>query len=420
MLRGALHLRDGEFSVNGVDLGLSATLFGLNCPRATLPFPAPARVDFRAELAETELGALVAAVPDALLGPLAEVEADGSLAWRISGEAPLHALSWTRWEAQTDVSNFNLLAIPDAVDVRRLAQPFAHRYPAEDGEQPQILIGEPTGLQLRERGGIAEFRLSEGDAGDSGAWLPVPGLTLAGGQAPGSEQPAGPDGPDGVDGLNGQDALNNPEILAQGTASDRFVALQDISPAVLGAVITTEDSEFLNHNGVNWQSLMFAFQINLEAGEILSGGSTIPMQLAKNLFLDQSRILSRKLQELALVALMNLAGGVSRARILEIYLNVIELGPGIYGIREAADVYFGVHPRDLRPEQAVWLASIIKSPRRFWVHARDGEVPEPWLREMANFLRIMYVRGRISVEDYKRSAGVQPEFAEWPLFNSDP
>ncbi len=360
-LRGSLHLRDGELVINGVPLELDLSLRGLNTEHGVLPFPGPARVDFSAALPSWDLQNLVDAVPQGLLGPLSGVEVDGSLSWRIRGEAPLQALSWTRWEEETELSGFALLAVPPEMDVRLLSGSLERALPPSDGSDPRVVIGPPTAVQMSERFGIAEIRYPELDAiaGDPG----------------------------------------------------RFVPLEDIAPAMLGAVITTEDSEFLTHSGVNWQSLMFAAEVNLAAGEIVSGGSTIPMQLAKNLYLDQSRILSRKLQELGLVALMNQATDVSRARLLEVYLNVIEFGPGIYGIREASDFYFGVHPRDLSVEQSVWLASIIRSPRRFWIHARDGEVPEPWLQELANFLRIMYVRGRISAQEYKRAAGVQPEFA---------
>jgi membrane peptidoglycan carboxypeptidase len=138
------------------------------------------------------------------------------------------------------------------------------------------------------------------------------------------------------------------------------------------------------------------------------------MQLAKNLFLDGDRVIARKLQELAFVALANLSEAVSRERTLEIYLNLIEFGPGVRGIAEATAHYFGRSPAELTVEQSVWLASIIRSPHFLSRHARVGRVPPYWLERMEGIMELMVERGRLTDEELQAARGVQPEFAVMP------
>ena len=181
-------------------------------------------------------------------------------------------------------------------------------------------------------------------------------------------------------------------------------------------MVTAEDGEFFRHNGVNWRAITYAAERNLEEGQIVVGGSTIPMQLAKNLFLDGDRVLARKIQELGLLALANLSEAAGKERLLEIYLNIIEFGPGIRGIAEAAERYFGTTPSELSVPQAVWLASIIRSPHVLSKHAETGQVPPYWLDRMGGIMEIMVERGRLTEEQLHEFRGVQPTFLlEHPL-----
>ena len=178
-----------------------------------------------------------------------------------------------------------------------------------------------------------------------------------------------------------------------------FVPLHHISPYMVRAIMTTEDGSFFTHSGFNFTAIRHAVEANLEAGRYVRGASTISMQLAKNLFLDRDRVLSRKLQEVALVWLMESVADVPKERMLEVYLNIIEFGPGIYGIHEASVYYFGKRPDALTVAEAAWLVSIVPNPKRFHQYYDRGEITPYWFRRMSRYVRAMYNRDRISEEE---------------------
>ncbi|MET0218963.1 MAG: monofunctional biosynthetic peptidoglycan transglycosylase, partial [Burkholderiales bacterium] len=122
-----------------------------------------------------------------------------------------------------------------------------------------------------------------------------------------------------------------------------------------------EDAKFADHEGFDWDAIEKAYEKNLRKGRVVAGGSTISQQLAKNLFLSGDRSPWRKVQE-AIITLM-LEGVMSKRRILEIYLNVIEWGNGIFGAEAAAQHYYRTSAAKLGPEQAAWLAAIVPNPR---------------------------------------------------------
>jgi monofunctional biosynthetic peptidoglycan transglycosylase len=172
-------------------------------------------------------------------------------------------------------------------------------------------------------------------------------------------------------------AYNNPATTAFITAEkDRlaqqrsnkkirqtWVAYSSISPNLKRAVLAAEDSGFAEHDGVEWEAIEKAALENLEKGKIKRGGSTITMQLAKNLFLSPDRSLLRKGQELVITFMLEAV--LEKRRILEIYLNVAEWGEGVFGIEAAARHYYGVSAKQLSAEQSAWLASILPAPKRF-------------------------------------------------------
>ncbi len=148
--------------------------------------------------------------------------------------------------------------------------------------------------------------------------------------------------------------------LAEGQGLERrWVAWDAISPQLRQAVVAAEDNLFCTHGGFDWQSLEAAAKA-YAAGERAGGGSTITMQTAKNLFLWPSRSVLRKAFEVPLTALLELLW--PKRRILEVYLNVAEWGPGIYGIEAAARHYFGRSAADLTPQQAALLAAVLPNP----------------------------------------------------------
>lgn len=143
----------------------------------------------------------------------------------------------------------------------------------------------------------------------------------------------------------------------------RWVAWARISPWLKRAVIAAEDARFTQHHGIDWEALRKAFEENAEAGHVVRGGSTISQQLAKNLFLSPDRSYLRKIQE-ALIAVM-IEQALSKRRILELYLNVIEWGEGVFGAEAAARHYHGVSAGDLNRWQSSLMAARIPNPRYY-------------------------------------------------------
>jgi monofunctional biosynthetic peptidoglycan transglycosylase len=127
------------------------------------------------------------------------------------------------------------------------------------------------------------------------------------------------------------------------------------------AVIAAEDSGFVDHDGFDWDGIEKAFEKNRKKGKIVAGGSTITQQLAKNLFLSGERSYARKGEE-ALITWM-LENRMEKDRILEIYLNVVEWGNGVFGAEAAARHYFGISAAQLSREQAAKLAAMLPRPR---------------------------------------------------------
>lgn len=168
------------------------------------------------------------------------------------------------------------------------------------------------------------------------------------------------------------------EVLREDDAharlAQRWVPYARISPHLKRAVVAAEDAKFMTHHGFDWDAIENAYERNLREGDIVFGASTISQQLAKNLFLSAERSWWRKGEE-AVIAMM-LEMMMSKRRILEIYLNVIEWGDGVYGAEAAARHYFGIGAGQLSQRQAAWLAAIIPSPRRY-----SSGRSTPYLRE---------------------------------------
>ena len=143
----------------------------------------------------------------------------------------------------------------------------------------------------------------------------------------------------------------------------QWVPYQRISGHLKRAVVTAEDDKFMDHRGFDWDGIQKAYERNLREGEIVAGGSTITQQLAKNLFFSGERALWRKAQEAAVAVMLETI--MSKQRILEIYLNVIEWGDGVFGAEAAARYHYGISAANLGPEQAARLAAVVPSPRRY-------------------------------------------------------
>jgi len=143
----------------------------------------------------------------------------------------------------------------------------------------------------------------------------------------------------------------------------KWVPYQKISINLKRAMIAAEDAKFLDHDGFDWDAIQRAASKNLKRGRVVAGGSTISQQLSKNLFLSPRRTPWRKLQEAAITVMIETV--MSKRRILEIYLNVIEWGNGVFGADAAARHYFATSPSSLSVDQSAWLAAIVPNPRYY-------------------------------------------------------
>lgn len=152
--------------------------------------------------------------------------------------------------------------------------------------------------------------------------------------------------------------------ITVGESNPNFKRLDEVSEYLKICVLQSEDGGFFYHNGFLPESIREALIVNIKDKKFRRGGSTISMQLAKNLFLSRSKTLSRKLEEMLIVWLIERNRLISKERMFEIYLNIIEWGPGIYGIAEASRFYFNKEPINLTINESIFLASIIPSPKR--------------------------------------------------------
>ncbi|MCB9525786.1 MAG: transglycosylase domain-containing protein [Myxococcales bacterium] len=165
---------------------------------------------------------------------------------------------------------------------------------------------------------------------------------------------------------------SRPLTVGPGHAS--YVPLSRLPAYVPAVMYLSEDPAFFRHGGVSGHLIQRALMLDLAEGRFVYGGSTLPQQLVKNLFLDRGKTLARKLQEALLAA--RVADVVPKARILELYLNCIEFAPDVYGIERAAQHYFGVPAARLTPKQAVFLATAKPSPRYAEQLRRRGATPD--------------------------------------------
>ena len=185
-----------------------------------------------------------------------------------------------------------------------------------------------------------------------------------------------------------------------GPSDAHFVPLQGISPWLQTAVVATEDAGFWGHSGFEPTEIKVAVLENLRLGGG-RGGSTITQQLAKNLFLSGERTATRKLQE-ALLA-WRLEEELPKQRLLELYLNIAEWGPGLYGARDAAEHYFGRSPATLQPEEAAFLASLLPSPVRFHGYYHHGGLTENRQERVREILDTMLRLGRMTPDEHQRA-----------------
>ena len=201
-------------------------------------------------------------------------------------------------------------------------------------------------------------------------------------------------------------ANKQPIEIDSGPGSADWVPMDAISPFMETAVQVCEDGHFLRHRGFDFEAIQNSIKDNLIKGRFARGGSTISMQLAKNLYLRQEKTLGRKLQEAVLTMLLEQE--LSKRELLELYLNVIEYAPGVYGIGPAAHHYFAKRPSELSLGQALYIASILPNPDRQHF-GPDGKVSLAWTSYLQRLMRIAKKIGQIS--DEQLAAGLAEQVA---------
>lgn len=175
-----------------------------------------------------------------------------------------------------------------------------------------------------------------------------------------------------------------------------FVRLDQISSNLKNAILTAEDPSFFTHKGFVEQSIKQSISTNFKTKSFKRGGSTISMQLVKNIFLNRNKTIARKVEEMLIVWLIENQRLSTKSRMFEVYLNIIEWGRNIYGIKEASNYYFGKHPMDLSVGESIYLAHIVPKPKSsLYSWQSDGSL-KPYLHGYFNLIgRLMAGKGYI-------------------------
>ncbi|MEM8521177.1 biosynthetic peptidoglycan transglycosylase [Flavobacterium sp. PL12] len=195
-----------------------------------------------------------------------------------------------------------------------------------------------------------------------------------------------------------KDVLQRPVLV--GNTNPNFTPLEQISPYLRKSVLTTEDPSFFSHRGFINEAFKQSIVKNIKTKKFSRGASTISMQLVKNVFLTREKTLSRKLEEILLVYILENNRIASKERMLEVYFNIIEWGPNIYGIGEASQFYFQKRPSELDLKECLYLARIIPSPKKFMYQFNDQGILRDFSLQQENFLtNIMTRRGLLTVDD---------------------
>jgi hypothetical protein len=189
-----------------------------------------------------------------------------------------------------------------------------------------------------------------------------------------------------------------------GPSNSDFASLAEISTWLKTSVLTSEDGSFYFHRGFNPDAIRESIIANIKEGRFVRGGSTISMQLVKNVFLTRTKTIGRKLEELLIVWIIENNHLAGKDRMFEVYLNVIEWGPGIFGIKQASLYYFDKNPAELTLQESLFLAGIVPFPKRFKSIFESNGCPRSWfVSYMQRMKDLMVARNRILPAD---TAGV--------------
>ncbi|MEE2757583.1 MAG: biosynthetic peptidoglycan transglycosylase [Myxococcota bacterium] len=184
-----------------------------------------------------------------------------------------------------------------------------------------------------------------------------------------------------------------------GPNTANWVNIENVPSVLPEAIRIQEDGGFFGHKGISEYHIRGSLISNLKAGRFRRGGSTITMQLARNLFLTKSKTLSRKIQEIIMAYMLD-GDGVycTKFQILELYINIVELGPDIYGIKEAAKHYFDKDPAALSPVEIAWIVRLLPGPRLYYRSFRRGQLSHSRVKKINSLLARLVKKDLIAPE----------------------
>jgi len=191
--------------------------------------------------------------------------------------------------------------------------------------------------------------------------------------------------------------------LIVGPKNKNWAASGTIPAEMKWAVILAEDSNFYKHEGVDVKAIKNAIKHDLEKKELARGASTITQQTAKNLYLSREKTITRKLKELYLA--LRMEQELTKGRIVELYLNVVELGPMVYGIGHGSRYYFGKHPSAMSPRECAFLAAMLPGPR---VAYNPYKNLDKVLKRSDMILGLLRKKGVLSEDEYRQALAEMP------------
>ncbi len=203
-----------------------------------------------------------------------------------------------------------------------------------------------------------------------------------------------------------KDWTGNYHPFVVGPKNHNWTPSGSIPPEMKWAVIVAEDANFYRHEGIDVKAIKNAIRYDLEKKSLARGASTITQQTAKNLFLSRGKTLTRKIEEVILAKRMEQA--LTKGRIIELYLNVVELGPMVYGIGHGAHYYFGKPASALTPRECAFLAAMLPGPRVAYNPYRNIDKV---LKRSDMILGLLRRKGVLSEEEYRRAMAEMPNIA---------
>lgn len=415
--KGKLVFTRGKATFGKINANVLPAFYGIDINK-----PLPARFDLAITMPQIPVQRALESIPAALLGELVNAKLGGLVKLNFQLEVPMYDASEMIWRGEPDFKDVSIQRMPNSMDVRKLTRSFRHTIEDDRVNFKRRVMIEPmslipaqwlmdnAGLSLADvdehwrRGGW--FEGGEHDDDTAQYWMTRAAATEA------AKKPWGEDSSEVARRWRAPSRAktNKRQMSASPYGPYVYVPLQHISPWLVRAILTTEDNSFFKHDGFNRHALKQSIERNIAAGDYVRGASTISMQLIKNIFLTRKKVMARKLQEAILVYLMESVVRVPKGRLMELYLNVIEFAPGVFGIHDAAVHYFGKRPSDLTLAECAWLVTIVPGPKKYHYHWYRGQISDGYWNRIKRYIKIIRNRERATEEEYQEAIATKPAF----------